>query len=140
MLLEQVKRGAGANVQSAMDRVELTLPRQAVSVSRARGALHPLRPALGDRCDDAVLLVSELASNAVRHGSGPTFRLTARMRGRRCRVDVVDDGDSFVPPSQPAPPEEVLAGRGLTIVDALSDAWGVDDGEPTHVWFEIEVR
>lgn len=121
-----------------MDRVELTLPRNPVSVARARAGLRPLRDTLRDRYQDAVLLVSELATNAIRHGEGPTVTLIAHLRGSKCRIEVIDGGSGFVPmPGQIITTEST--GRGLPIVAELADAWGVYEGNSTHVWFEIDL-
>ena len=120
-----------------VDRIDLTFPRAPVSVARARAGLRPLRDALGDRYEDAVLLVSELATNAVRHGAGTTFRLEARVEEGRCRVEVIDGGSGFQPPAYIADPE-LVGGRGLPIVASLAHRWGVFEGS-THVWFELRV-
>ena len=121
-----------------METVELNLARIPVNVARARAGMRPLRDALGDRYEDVVLLVSEVVTNAIRHGQGSTVRLTARVRGNTCHVEVVDDGSGFEPPSGPRDPA-APGGRGLRIVDSLSDDWGVYEGNSTHVWFELEL-
>lgn len=122
-----------------METVELNLARVPVSVARARAGMRPMREALGDRYQDAVLLVSELITNAVRHGTGATVSITARVRGGAVRVEVIDGGDGFAPPGE-LPDANSPTGRGLQIVDSLSDAWGVYEGNSTHVWFEIDLR
>ena len=121
-----------------METVELNLARIPVNVARARAGMRPLRDALGDRYEDVVLLVSEVVTNAIRHGKGPTVRLTAQVRGSSCHVEVVDDGSGFEPPDGPADPYKP-GGRGLRIVDSLSDDWGVYEGNSTHVWFAIDL-
>jgi anti-sigma regulatory factor (Ser/Thr protein kinase) len=119
--------------------IELNLPRVPVSVARARASLRPLRSALGDRHQDAVLLVSELVSNAVRHGHGATVGLVVQLRDERLRVEVVDGGNGFLPPTASELTTSAMNGRGLPIVNALSDGWGVYEGNSTHVWFEIDI-
>ncbi len=121
-----------------METVELNLPRVPVSVARARAGMRPLRGALGARYHDAVLLVSELVTNAVRHGRGATVRLTARVRPGSLHVEIVDGGSGFEPPES-HPPASSPGGRGLQIVASLSDDWGVYEGNSTHVWFEMEL-
>ena len=121
-----------------MDTVELNLPRVPVSVARARAGLRPLRAPLGDRYQDAVLLVSELVTNAVRHGQGATVRMTARVRASSLHVEIVDGGSGFEPPTA-LPPASSPTGRGLQIVASLSDDWGVYEGNSTHVWFELDL-
>jgi anti-sigma regulatory factor (Ser/Thr protein kinase) len=123
-----------------MDSVELTLPRIPTSVARARAGLRPLRDALGDRYGDAVLLVSELVTNAVRHGEGSTVELIGRVRGGACRIEVVDGGDGFVPTREHTLTHLDPRGRGLPMVAALADAWGAYEGGSTHVWFEFDLR
>ncbi|KAF4410462.1 hypothetical protein CRI70_20485 [Streptomyces sp. Ru87] len=95
------------------------------------------------------LLVGELAANAVRHGrvdgrpDGRDFRLRIgyEARARVIRVEVSDasaEGPGPVP-ADPGPDGE--SGRGLLLVDALADRWGVGPRRPPGktVWAELSV-
>lgn len=88
-----------------------------------------------DRCDDGVLAVSELVTNAVLHGREPiVLRLS---RSEDCVRVEVQDGSAVSPSFSMLDPTAVT-GRGLMLISAASDRWGV---EPvTHgkqVWFEL---
>ncbi|MEV6163854.1 ATP-binding protein [Streptomyces sp. NPDC052052] len=87
----------------------------------------------GGRLDDVLLCVSELATNALVHGVPPgrgyLVRLLLRDDGRWMRVEVHDSGDGA--PAVREPDGE--SGRGLLIVDALADAWGVGERDPGKV-------
>jgi anti-sigma regulatory factor (Ser/Thr protein kinase) len=88
--------------------------------------------------DTVELLVSELVGNAVRHTGARTVGLSMSRRRGWIRVEVRD-------PSRALPcllPVRVtdVSGRGLFLVDTLSDRWGVDlqpRGKTT--WFELRV-
>jgi anti-sigma regulatory factor (Ser/Thr protein kinase) len=86
--------------------------------------------------DQARLLLSEVVSNAVRHGEGDHVRvvLDAAERGE-LRCEVVDEGHGFVPKARDKPSTDV-GGWGLHLVETLSRRWGVREGS-THVWFEL---
>lgn len=85
--------------------------------------------------DDACLVVSELATNAVLHARTP-FRVAVEPRGDAVRV-VVHDGSPRRPVASDAAPG-ATTGRGLQIVDALSRAWGVEPTEDGKaVWAEL---
>lgn len=89
--------------------------------------------------EDIKLLVSEVVTNAVRHpsDSGPIEMRLAVRRGT-VRVEVLDPGgDGFAKPRVATPPPDALGGRGLLIVDRVATRWGVDEGRPTRVWFEL---
>lgn len=90
----------------------------------------------GQVTDNGVLLVSELVGNAVRHTGATRFGL--RMyRGRgRVRVEVRDPSRGL--PCLLPVQELDISGRGLWLVERLSDRWGVDlqpRGKTT--WFEM---
>ncbi|MEU6479676.1 ATP-binding protein [Streptomyces sp. NPDC047017] len=85
-------------------------------------------------------LVAELAANAATHGRVPgrDFRLTLYVIGGTLRIEVTDTrGDRLPVPRQPA--EDAESGRGLLLVDALADRWGVaEDRFPRKtVWAEL---
>ncbi|KUO08861.1 ATP-binding protein [Streptomyces sp. DSM 15324] len=94
--------------------------------------------------DDAVLILSELLSNACKHGRplGEAFAGDGDVRaawrvdtGGRLMVEVTDGGGP-TRPSPATPSVTAHGGRGLNIITALSDDWGVRDnarGEVT-VW------
>lgn len=87
---------------------------------------------------DALLVVSELVTNAVVHGGGMvTVRLRPTASG--VRIEVADSG-AGEPEVREAPPEGELraGGYGLLIVDALSDRWGVErEGTAKTVWAHV---
>lgn len=88
--------------------------------------------------EDAVLLVSELVGNAVRHTGGRVFGLRMRRRRGWIRIEVRDPSRGL--PCLMPVQEMDLSGRGLFLVDKLSDRWGVDllpRGKTT--WFEMRV-
>ena len=72
--------------------------------------------------DVAVLLTSELVTNAVRHAAGEAITLGVRCTRDRLRVDVHDR--SAAPPVLTDVPADAEAGRGLVVVAGLSADWG----------------
>ncbi len=90
---------------------------------------------------DAILvMVSELAMNAVQHAR-TEFAVSVHIAGRLLRVEVSDAGEG-TPQARPMPPPGSPRGRGLSLVERLSDRWGVlppRGREQTTVWFELSL-
>ncbi|MFJ1752722.1 ATP-binding protein [Kitasatospora sp. NPDC088134] len=86
--------------------------------------------------DTAELLASELVTNALVH-TGKDAVLDAVLTGeQRLRVEVRDRTSHL--PGRRHPGEDATSGRGLLLVEALADDWGVQlrgDGKVT--WFEL---
>lgn len=126
-----------------MSRIQLRLSPSRLAPAAARGALDPLRGTVGEEIHDAVtLLVSELITNAVRHGGltgDDWIDLNVEARPDRVRVTVTDPGDGFARPP-PTPRPEASSGWGLFLVGQLADRWGIERADDTAVWFEIVRR
>lgn len=87
------------------------------------------------RLPDAELALSELVTNAVLHGQAP-ITLHLRRDDTGLRVEV-GDGSALGPAVSLLDPTAVT-GRGLLLVSATSDTWGVEArGEGKVVWFEL---
>jgi anti-sigma regulatory factor (Ser/Thr protein kinase) len=85
----------------------------------------------------ARLLVSELVTNAVRHGRG-RIMLRAQLFELRLVVEVLDEGRGFERVRRERDFQTPgVGGWGLTVVDAESSRWGVGR-ERSHVWFELD--
>jgi serine/threonine-protein kinase RsbW len=110
--------------------------------SRARKAVDLL---LADhlspeQMDDARLAVSELVTNAVRHGNiaeDGGLELNVNTLDGHVRVTVSQSGPPFEVPANAMPDHEGPGGRGLSLVEAVSDRWGLGQ-DPAAVWFEID--
>ena len=124
-------------------RFELELPRGLDSAAVARHALTGLGARLPeDQLGDVRLMVSELVTNAIRHGGADDARpprLELTNGPAAIRVEVWDPGPGFPRPDVPAPRPEG-GGNGLLMVNTIATRWGVDAAEEggTHVWFEID--
>ncbi|MEV0979110.1 ATP-binding protein [Streptomyces sp. NPDC049915] len=85
-------------------------------------------------------LVAELAANAATHGRVPgrNFRLTLFVVGGTLRIEVTDTRGERLPEVR-CPEESAESGRGLLLVEALADRWGVrEERFPRKtVWAEI---
>jgi anti-sigma regulatory factor (Ser/Thr protein kinase) len=122
-----------------MTPVDLTLPPAPESAALARAAVAGLARTLGaDRHQDLRLLVTEMVANGVEHGAGP-LRLVVHRYPAGVRVEVLDQGAGCPATVLASVPEEATSGRGLLLVDALSDRWGVEPGPPARAWLEIEL-
>ncbi|MDG4822081.1 ATP-binding protein [Asanoa sp. WMMD1127] len=112
----------------------------------ARTARHRLTTELAGTVPDELLadviaVTGELVVNAVRHARplpGGVIRVDWRLSPAGVvAVRVTDGGGQVRPSARPAGPE-ALDGRGLHIVSALADRWGVDrDGHGQSVWAEL---
>jgi anti-sigma regulatory factor (Ser/Thr protein kinase) len=82
------------------------------------------------------VMVSELATNSVRHAAS-SFSVSVDRSPEAIRVEVSDSGNGE--PTMQAPHADQPSGRGLRIVDALADDWGVrySAGSGKTVWFTI---
>lgn len=95
------------------------------------------------RRDDAMLLVSELVTNAIRYtrsGAGDgVVTLTLLDLGHAMRYEVTDEGGAATRPEPSgAVPFYSENGRGLRLVDALADTWDTEPcGAGIRTWFEL---
>ncbi|MFJ8002892.1 ATP-binding protein [Streptomyces fagopyri] len=91
------------------------------------------------------LITAELTANAVRHGHVPgrDFHLQLTLAEDTFRIEVTDTRAERRPPSTPTPPDSACeSGRGLLLVAALADDWGVTPRPAAPgktVWVELRV-
>ena len=87
-------------------------------------------------------LVAELAANAATHGRlpGRDFRLALLARSETLRIEVTDTRGDDLPRHRPTSPD-AEAGRGLLVVEALADRWGIELGPVPRktVWAELDL-
>lgn len=134
----------GRGRAGAAVRIEEPLPHTAEGPRLAR---RRLEAALGRDLDPELLgelaiIASELVANSVVHGrpdgvGSVVFRIDAD--ARRIRLEAEDRGRILRRPRARGGSESAPGGRGLRLVDALADRWGVSRGRPTIVWTEIDV-
>lgn len=88
-----------------------------------------------DHVEGAVLVASELVTNAVLHArTAVTLRVDTD--GPTVRIEVFDENPRL-PVAGPCPPD-ATSGRGLSLIAALADAWGMENrGDGKVVWAEI---
>jgi anti-sigma regulatory factor (Ser/Thr protein kinase) len=116
-----------------------TLPPSGRSAAAARRTLErALDDAqLGELLDEALLLVTELVTNAIVH-AGTDIELRIDTSGGGLRVEVVDRSPGSLPVIRPAPAETREGGRGVFLLDALATEWGTRHfSEGKSVWFEL---
>jgi anti-sigma regulatory factor (Ser/Thr protein kinase) len=125
------------------DRISLRLAVTADSVPVARRAVDRLAwPADQDESEfNTRLLITELVTNSVRHAGlthTDTVTLVMQPLPGGIRVEVADHGPGFSPRQLTEPPSGT-SGRGIFLVDALADRWGVEPAvDRSLVWFEID--
>src|SRR4051794_39836075 len=115
----------------------LTLPALTESVPAARRFVMEALTGLdaAGACDDAVGLVSELATNAVIHARTP-YTIVVSRDGDTVRVGVHDL--SAVIPRRRAYGLDATTGRGLRLVASMSSDWGIEaESGGKVVWFEM---
>jgi anti-sigma regulatory factor (Ser/Thr protein kinase) len=117
----------------------LTLPGLPDYVREARSLVAKALGDLPGRRDDAVLMASELVTNAVVHSNsrrpGGTVMITVLESAGGVRIEVADSGSEL---TAPAVRTEVFSadGHGLLLVQSLADQWGyLRDESGTTVWF-----
>ena len=90
----------------------------------------------GDPAEVAVLLTSELVTNAIRHGGPPVTVRAGLSRRGSLRIEVRDDEPGSVVARLAGLDDD--GGRGLLLVDSLADRWGYRSTRSgKRVWFEV---
>jgi anti-sigma regulatory factor (Ser/Thr protein kinase) len=135
--MSQAEHVALAADRTSRTPLRLRIPPRAQEVGRAR---HWFRGCLGTWQEEGVAVAeavfAEVAANAVRHGRG-RVTVTVQLSQRAVRCDIRDSGwrsPRFLAARLP----ELEHGRGMVIIAALADNWGVRRHlMGKTVWFEI---
>ncbi len=135
VLAAHLPRGTGG---AASRRAQRSLPAQPMSVPLARswaeGWLADTEVS-AEAADGILLVLSELVTNAVRQGDGPV-RVTLEVRPGAVLIEVFDTGHRM-PLVSDADPEST-GGRGLHLIDAVCEKWGVrEELEGKTVWARL---
>lgn len=112
-------------------RDERHMPRDARRLVR-----EAVRSRLAHLADDASTVVTELATNALLHGSLPAELVVRLLPGGMVRLEVFDSSSAL--PVRARQDQGAMTGRGLALVHALTDRWGVQRRERGKVvWAEL---
>jgi anti-sigma regulatory factor (Ser/Thr protein kinase) len=147
-LRSRATAGADSPRQPALTR---RFPARPTAAGAARQAIEAIAGELGPGATEtARLLVTELVGNSLRHaalGPGSSISLKAFLEPGTALFHVRDDGNGFEPPTLPPEPDaadddgdyaDLLPdGRGLLLVDRMSESWGVTRTPAATVWFEL---
>jgi anti-sigma regulatory factor (Ser/Thr protein kinase) len=108
--------------------------------SARRAVRERLRGELSERVlSDVELLVSELATNGVRHGGSRELELEVAVEEDRVCLRMCDEGRGFER-RPPRPHPDGSGGYGLVLLDRLSSRWGTERDHAFCVWFEVARR
>ena len=122
------------------DRQSFTLPPAPQAVAEARERVMTLaEPFVEDRrLSDLRLVISEVITNAVRHGGDGDLLIAVTPRPEFLCVQVTDTGDGFAPRPRAYTPDED-GGFGLFLIERLTRRWGLTrEDDNTRVWFEFD--
>jgi anti-sigma regulatory factor (Ser/Thr protein kinase) len=139
--------GQGANNRArpgtSQAELKVSVPASPEAGGALRRAIRSLDRWLGPQtADDVELLVTELATNGVKHArtrNGGRITLDASVEPGLLRVEVRDGGHGFTH-TRRRPDRSEPGGWGLMLVDDLADRWGIEGEPTTTVWFEITPR
>lgn len=129
--------GVLGTVATAVDTAQARLAPEPRSASAARRFVDETlgRWECDDLLDTVTLLVSELVTNAVVHARSE-IEVGVHLLGDRLRIEVGDSSDNVV--RRRAAADDEGSGRGMTMVEALAQAWGIDARPGGKVvWFEL---
>jgi anti-sigma regulatory factor (Ser/Thr protein kinase) len=120
-----------------------TLPTVPGAVSEARRWAASVTAGMlgGDAAESLRLVISELVTNALRHGAeGERIDLTVTPKPDFLCVQVTDDGPGLAPRPRALETDDD-GGFGLYFVEQLTRRWGVTrENRRTRVWFELDYR
>lgn len=123
-----------------MRHLDLELEPDARAPAEARATVSRLEGVPQGPMDDLLLLVSELVSNAVRHGASggdSSICLTATVKDREVIVSVTDGGPGLH--VVPRDAGTTLEGFGLRLLNRLADDWGWEAEPRSRVWFRLSL-
>ncbi len=94
--------------------------------ARHRTLAWLLRHPVGQQAaETAVLIVSELVTNAVVHSGSDVISCALRLGSGLLRIEVTDQGGGRPAPAVREPAPDDVSGRGLLLVSTIAEAWGV---------------
>ncbi len=111
------------------------------SVPRARERVIALAEPFvaAARIADLRLVISEVITNAVRHGGDGDMLVAVTPKPGYLCVQVTDTGDGFAPRPRAFEPDDDDGGFGLFLVERLTRRWGLTrENRNTRVWFEFD--
>lgn len=119
------ERSNPVRVDERSDHTMIVLAREVTSVARARrwmvGFLRGLVPKV--QADDVTLVISELVTNALRHGLGEVVARATITDDGAVHVAITDSGEDM--PKLLPPDPRRIGGLGLHITAELAASWGV---------------
>lgn len=119
------------------------LPAVPASAGEARRTVRELLGEWGvtpDLREDALLITSELVTNALTHTTSEWIVCRLHLTGQRLRIEVEDQNCGHAQPARRRPGPDDQNGRGLMLVGMLSSDWGVDETPQRSgrvVWAEL---
>jgi anti-sigma regulatory factor (Ser/Thr protein kinase) len=127
----------------AIDSVRRSLAPDLDAAAAARRALDGFRGQLEeDVIERSAIAVTEVVTNSVKHAgltAAQPIDLNIRVFAGCLRIEVTDKGTAGFDPVATLPNPGQNSGRGLWMVDQLTDRWGVDFTRSTRVWCEFDL-